>query len=114
HFAEALRLCHPNGARSFLGPVTGALRELAGLSVATGDPRRGVRIFGAEAIARGDVTTRGSISGFGLGRDRSEEDLLLARSRLDEATFAACWSEGQAMTLDEAIVYSLEPVPAIA
>jgi tetratricopeptide (TPR) repeat protein len=113
HFAEALRLGHANGARSFLGPVTHALRFLAGLSVATGDPRRGVCILGAEAATRGDETTRGSISVFGLRSDRSEEDLLLARSTLDEATFAACWSEGRAMTLDEAIAYALEAVPAV-
>jgi tetratricopeptide (TPR) repeat protein len=114
HFADVLRLGRANGARSFLGPVTVALRILAGLSVATGNPRRGVRIFGAEAATRGDVTTWFSIHVFGLRSDTSEEDLLLARSTLDEATFAACWSEGQAMTLDEAIAYALEAVPAVA
>src|SRR5262249_88152 len=82
----ALRLAHAYGARSFLGPVTRGLRILAGLSVAMGDPRRGVRIFGAEAAARGDQTTWRSISVFGLRSDRSEDDLLLARSTLDEAT----------------------------
>jgi predicted ATPase len=114
HFAEVLRLGHANGARSFLGPVMVALRILAGLSVATGDPRRGVRIFGAEAAARGAETTWFSIHVFGLHSDTSEEDLLSARSMLDEATFAACWSEGQAMTLDDAIAYALEAVPAVA
>jgi hypothetical protein len=39
---------------------------------------------------------------------------VLARSTLDEATFAACWSAGQAMTLDEAIEYALQAVPAVA
>ena len=56
----------------------------------------------------------GAIHVFGLRSDTSEEDLQLARSMLDEATFAACWSEGQAMTLDQAIAYALEAVPAVA
>src|SRR5262249_12881506 len=103
HFAEVLRLGRANGARSFLGPVTRALRMLAGLSVATGDPRRGVRIFGAEAATRGAEKTWFSIHVPGLRSDTSEEDLQVARSMLDEPTFAACRSEGQAMTLDEAV-----------
>jgi predicted ATPase len=114
HIAEALRIGQANGAQSFLGPVTRSLCKLAGLSVAAGDTRRGVRIFGAEAAVRGDQMTWGSLSGFGLGSDRSEQDLVLARSTLDEATFAACWSAGQAMTLDEAIEFALQAVPAVA
>jgi hypothetical protein len=95
-------------------PVEASVPFAAGLSVAMGDPRRGVCIFGAEAAARGDKTTWFSIHVFGLRSDRSEEDLLLAHSMLNDSTFAACWSDGRAMTLDQAIAYALEAVPAVA
>jgi len=31
-----------------------------------------------------------------------------ARAQLDEATFAAAWAQGRAMTLDQAVAYALE------
>jgi hypothetical protein len=43
-YAAALGLGRARGARSFLDPVTRALRSLAGPGVAAGDPRRAVRI----------------------------------------------------------------------
>jgi hypothetical protein len=40
-----------------------------------------------------------------LGYERA---VATARAQLNEATFAAHWAEGQAMTLEQAIVYALE------
>src|SRR5262249_28099021 len=100
--AAALRLGPANGARPFPALVARALRKLAGLRGAAGDPVHAARLFGAEASARGDRTIV-----FAMRSDRWEEDLRLARAALDEATFAAAWAEGQAMTLDEAIADAL-------
>ena len=81
--------------------MTLALRKLAGLSAAAGDPRRAARLFGATEAARGDRMM------IALRSDRWEEDLRLARAALDEAAFAAAWAKGRAMTLDEAIADAL-------
>jgi DNA-binding NarL/FixJ family response regulator len=37
----------------------------------------------------------------------TERNLALARARLDEATFAIAWAQGQTMTLDQAIEWAL-------
>jgi hypothetical protein len=100
-YAEALHVGQANGARSFLRPVTRVLRRLAALSIAAGDPRRAVRIFGAEAAAHRDTPM------FQGRRDRWEDDLASARATLGEAGFAAAWAEGRAMTIEEAIAYAL-------
>jgi hypothetical protein len=105
-YAAALGVGRARGARQFGETVTRALRSLAGLSVAAGDPRRAVRVFGAEAAARGDGPIWRA-PGTPLGGERWEEDLRLARAALDQATFAACWSAGRAMTLEEAIADAL-------
>jgi predicted ATPase len=39
---------------------------------------------------------------------RNEETLAIARSQLDKADFAAAWEQGQALTLDEAVVLALD------
>ena len=48
-----------------------------------------------------------------LPRDQAsyERDVATTRARLDEDTFTTAWAEGQAMTLEQAIVYALEEVP---
>jgi hypothetical protein len=33
-------------------------------------------------------------------------------AHLDEATFAAIWAEGRAMTMEQAVAYALEAAPA--
>ena len=42
--------------------------------------------------------------------DRAEydRDVAAARAQLDEATFAAAWAEGRAMTMEQAMAYALE------
>jgi hypothetical protein len=32
----------------------------------------------------------------------------LAKAQLDEATFAALWAEGRAMTMEQAVAYALQ------
>jgi hypothetical protein len=42
--------------------------------------------------------------------DRAEYDCAIAAAciQLDDATFAAAWAAGRAMTLEQAIAYALE------
>jgi len=41
-----------------------------------------------------------------------ERNVAATRAQLDEATFAAAWTEGKAMTLEQAIEYALEETRA--
>jgi hypothetical protein len=41
-------------------------------------------------------------------RAREEQLVAAAHAQLDEATFAATWAEGQALTLEQAIAYALD------
>ena len=58
-----------------------------------------------------------SLSHFDLAHSGYEQDLASARSSLDEMTWAAAWSEGRAMSPEQAIEYALsaeEPPPPTA
>jgi predicted ATPase/class 3 adenylate cyclase len=78
------------------------------LEVARGALARGVRIIAG--CARGD----GPIGTVHTPDVRVEAPAFLARARegLGEAAYAAAWSEGQTMTLDEAAAHALEDTPA--
>ena len=43
-----------------------------------------------------------------IDRAPYEGSVAAVRSQLDEATFAAAWAEGRAMTLEQAVAYALE------
>ncbi|MDQ5853342.1 MAG: tetratricopeptide repeat protein, partial [Chloroflexota bacterium] len=93
---------------------TSIINCLAGLAavavVAAQQPatvRRAVQLFGAAEALR---------EGLGVSlqpADRVEWDrsVAAARAALDEATFAAAWAEGRAMTLEQAIASTLGPPP---
>ena len=97
------------GDRADIAYCIEGLAELIG---ERGEPDRVVRLFGAsEALLEAvgaplyvQVQDRTSI-------ERAVDAL---RSRLDETTFEAAWSEGRQMTLEEAIEYALkteQPTP---
>jgi predicted ATPase/DNA-binding SARP family transcriptional activator len=66
--------------------------------------QRAARLFGAASTLRDAIGVHLSPA------DRSlyEPYLAAARAQLDEATFAAAWAEGRAMTLEQAMAYALE------
>ena len=72
--------------------------------------RRGTALLAAaDALAK----ARGFRQGLGLFPwEQTEFDqwLATAHAQLDDATFAAAWAEGRAMTLQQAIEYSLAGV----
>ena len=108
-----------------IGNQTGTVLSLIGfaaLALARGQPqpsqgpdesrfrhaRRGtVLLAAADALAK----ARGFRQGFRLFlRDQAEFDhwLATAHAQLDDAVFAAAWAEGQAMTLEQAIILATE------
>ena len=88
--------------------ATTALDGLAGWGAATGVPRRAACLFGAAQATR---RLFNDPPRFPYVRADYARDLASARAHLDEATWNAAWSEGEAMTLEQAIAYALEEVP---
>ncbi|HEX6606869.1 MAG TPA: tetratricopeptide repeat protein, partial [Chloroflexia bacterium] len=80
------------------------LDGLAGIAGAMGQLARAARLYGA-------VDALHSAIGFtlqGVNRVEHERNLAAARAQLDAANWAASYSAGQAMALDEAVAYALE------
>jgi hypothetical protein len=61
-----------------------------------GQPERAVRLWGAAEALYDSI-----------GKHTDYYDRAAARAQLDDATFAAAWAEGRAMTVEQAIAYAL-------
>lgn len=83
--------------------VASSLDALAVVAGAQGKAQRAARLFGAAETSR--ELWRFTQSPF--ERDLYERAVAAVRSQLDEATYAADWAEGRAMTLDQAVEYAL-------
>jgi non-specific serine/threonine protein kinase len=88
---------------------------MAGVAALQGEPARASRLWGASEVLR-EVLGLPLTS---LVRDRYDYEgyLAAARAELDEAAFEAAWSEGRAMSPEQAIEYALgteEPAPPAA
>jgi tetratricopeptide (TPR) repeat protein len=96
-FAESLSIRHTLGE---IRSVAQGLEAFAALAIAQGEPKRA-----AEAL-------RESIHAPLAPAGRAEYDRTVAgaRASFDGAAFAAAWAEGQAMALDRAIAYALNPI----
>jgi predicted ATPase/DNA-binding XRE family transcriptional regulator len=84
--------------------IPGALDTFAHLAVTQGQAERAVRLAGAATRLR---ATSGTHSWPVMQRRRTRW-LASARETLDEAAFQAAWTEGQAMTPEQAIAHALE------
>lgn len=102
---ESLRLYQARGHQIFIAEC---LAGLAGVAVATRQTPPAaygaVRLYGATDlfIAAGNAMLRPD------ARAAYARDMVAARVLLDEAAFTTAWSEGKAMTLEQAIAYALE------
>jgi non-specific serine/threonine protein kinase len=99
--AESLVLAREQGSNHV---VVIGLGGLAAVAAIARQAERAARLFGAaEALAE-------EIEYLLEPADRTDQDwaLQVARGQMTEATFAAAWSEGRAMPLDEAVAYALE------
>ncbi len=103
---EELRLSQQLQHRMFL--VDG-LEGMAAVAVAEGDPARAARLCGgAEALRELNGELRWYV--YQAFYDRAIED---ARAQMDEATFAAAWAAGRALSWEQAIAEALRvPVEA--
>jgi len=100
YFAESLALLRETAISESQYAV---LEGLAGVAAAQGNPGRAARLFGAVEARRealGEPLPLAYRAGY-------EHDVTTARAQLDDATFAAAWAAGQAMSLEQAIAYAL-------
>jgi tetratricopeptide (TPR) repeat protein len=75
----------------------------AGRGDAEGAGRRAARLFGAAEAQREKL----GAAILPLWHDHYQRGVAAARALLDEATFAAAWAAGRALTLEQAIAYAL-------
>ncbi|MBI3659129.1 tetratricopeptide repeat protein [Candidatus Acetothermia bacterium] len=84
--------------------IIASLSRLAGLSVVQTHPGRAARLFGAAEALREAIGAPLPPS------DRTDYDRQVAatRAKLGDETFAAAWTQGRAMTLEQAVEYALK------
>ncbi len=99
-FRDSIGLCRDLGATGLL--ATG-LDGIAAVSALTGQFQRAARLLGAADALR-SVTGVSTTFFFRAGRDRT---FSAVRAALGEEAFADSWSQGQAMTPEQAIDYEL-------
>jgi tetratricopeptide (TPR) repeat protein len=100
-YAEALSL----GREMIHSPsLPRFLEAVASLAVAQGEAERAGRLYAAAERSREAKGTPLTPS----ERKEYERYFTAARAALGEQSFAAAWSEGRAMTLEQAIEYALE------
>ncbi len=81
------------------------LLGMAGVAALREQPSRAAKLFGASEALREEIGL--SVTPLDDSRYDYEGYLATMRAGLDEAAFEAAWSEGQAMTPEEAIEYAL-------
>jgi hypothetical protein len=78
------------------------LDNLSVIARTEGDPVRATRLAAA-AVAQQ------AVAGTSLGGLLSYQEGRTGREGLDEADAAKAWAEGQAMSLEEAVAYAIDP-----
>ena len=90
--------------RGYTWGVAACLSGLAGVASAQDQAERAVRLFGAVEALRETVPAAVAH----VHQVEQARDMCAARAQLDARAFTAAWTEGQAMTLEQAIAYALE------
>jgi hypothetical protein len=82
------------------------MEKLAEIAILRGDNGRAVRIFG------GATTLRNSIASVVDPVDHASHQALLSklRARLTDEIYEAVWAEGQSLSLEQLLEYSLRPI----
>ena len=75
----------------------------AGLAATQGQPKKAARLWGAVETLEGS----GTEALYPIERSRYDRYMAATRAQLDEATFAAAWEAGRALTLEQAIEEAL-------
>ena len=91
------------GGRAY---VAHELESFAFIAQADNQPARAARLLGAAEAVQERIGT----SPFGVERLENEYKKTIAwlHTQLDETAYDACWSEGCAMTMEQAISYALQ------
>ena len=86
--------------------VAYCLEGLATVAASGGDVVRAARLWGAaEALLK---TTETFAYSYALDRSFYRRQVTAARERLDRETWTKAWTEGQAMTFEQAVEYALD------
>jgi predicted ATPase/DNA-binding SARP family transcriptional activator len=107
HFVESLMI------RRDLQDIAGiaqCLTSLAEVAEALEQPALAARLWGATEALRASSGASLSLA----ERVRYERSVAAARAQIDEATFAAAWAAGRAMTLEQAVAYALKSTDRLA
>jgi tetratricopeptide (TPR) repeat protein len=105
HLTEGLRVsCEGEAGDQLL--IARCLTGLGRVALARARPARAARLLGTAAARRAAC----SFSAWPCERRECARYVSAARGQLDEAEFAAAWSEGEAMPLDQAIALALQEV----
>ena len=107
YYKEAFALFWELGysGKSFEGDIALGLEQLAHTAVEYHQPERAARLLGAAEALR---ESSGPVMMFPVVRPDYESCLETLRHQLDEATLAALWAEGRAMTAKQAVAYALD------
>jgi tetratricopeptide (TPR) repeat protein len=84
--------------------IAECLAGLAGIAGAQGRAEWAARLFGAAEARLEAISARLE----SVDRAEYERYVNIVRAELDNATFEAAWAEGRAMTLEQAVAYTLE------
>jgi predicted ATPase/DNA-binding CsgD family transcriptional regulator len=100
-FHEVLELRQTLGERS---GIIECLEEIAAVLVTQGRVEPGIRLLGGAEVLRAAIT----LAPWLAEKQEVERTLALARRAVSPAAFAAAWTAGQRLTLDQAMVEALE------
>ena len=103
-YRESLALAVEVGSKT---TAADCLEGLAGVALAQAQPDSAARLRGAAEAMRAAMGLPPSSRNH--PRPDHEDRPPTARSQVDEAAWEAAWSEGRAMTLEQAVEYALQP-----
>ncbi len=98
HFTASLRIFQRCGDPAIIWSLAG----LGSVAALHHKPQRAARLWGTVEVLRKTTGKRAAPA----SRATYERALAAAHDQLDDATFAAAWEAGRAMTLEEAIAYA--------
>jgi predicted ATPase len=99
-FKESLRIRRDLGDKQ---RTAYSLESLAGLDSVEGRPEQAARLWGAAEKLREDIGSPMPAN----GRIKQDQDVAAARTAISEEAFLTAWTEGRAMTMEQAIECAL-------
>jgi tetratricopeptide (TPR) repeat protein len=100
HYREAIAIANRRGDRTF---VRGCLTAIGDIAAFCGEAERAARLLGAAERLTEAVGSWSHLS----ARGGDEQAVQAAREALGEASFAAAWATGRALSLDQAVSEAL-------